>query len=444
MEGKEQSERMKGFFEWLKKKILHNWGLKLASILLAFIIWFIVAQVGDPKDTRSFSNIQVRLINADLLTDKNKYYAVLDGTDSVKVSVTAPTSVFQTLRASDIIAEADVSKLTDINTIAITYSVLNANADVISFEGDHDSVQLEVEDKTSKWIRVQYQTVGTLAEGYVIGSTTTDQTSINVTGPESAVNQVSSAYAELNVDGATNTISANVDLVLRNRDNKVLNLSNVEMSADHVLLSAEVLATKEVQISVAYSGTPADGYLVVGKPEQDVSKVLLAGTPANLARIAKISIPAERIDVTGATEDVVLNLNLKDFLPDSIKLAEADFNGRVLVTVHVKASREKSMEIPPQNISFVNVPEGYVVSLPEDETERKTVTLRVFGLREDVNALSAASTIKGTADVTAWMNANGITQLQPGRYEIPVTFQLNSDLTIVESGTICVDVALQE
>lgn len=435
---------MKGFFEWLKKKILHNWGLKLSSILLAFIIWFIVAQVGDPKDTRSFNNIQVRLVNADLLTDKNKYFAVLDGTDSVRVSVTAPTSVFQTLRASDIIAEADVSKLTDINTIAITYSVLNANANVIAFDGDHDVVRLDVEDMASKWIRVQYQTVGTLAEGYVIGSTTADQTSINVTGPESSVNKVGSAYAELNVEGATNTSSANVEIVLRDRDNNVLNLSNVEMSADHVLLSAEVLATKEVPISVSFTGTPAEGYVTVGKAEQDVDRVLLAGTTANLSKISKITIPAEKVDVTAATEDVVLNLNVKDYLPDNVKLADPDFNGRITVTVAIKATREKTLEIPPQNVTFINVPDGYVISLPEAEGERKNVTLKVIGLKENVNAMGAASTIKGTADVLAWMRANGISQLQPGRYEIPVTFQLGSDLTILESGTVRVDISLPE
>ena len=58
---------MKGFLGWLKKKIQHNVILKIASIFLAFLIWFIVAQVGDPKDTRSYSNIQVRLVNTELL-----------------------------------------------------------------------------------------------------------------------------------------------------------------------------------------------------------------------------------------------------------------------------------------------------------------------------------------------------------------------------------------
>ncbi|MBP5221867.1 MAG: hypothetical protein J6Z35_01735, partial [Lachnospiraceae bacterium] len=142
MERKEQGEEMKAKLVRLKQTLLHNLGLKLVSLALAFVIWFIVAQVGDPKDTRAYNNIKVNLINADLLDAQSKVYEVLDHTDIVKVNVTAPTSVFQTLRAGDIVAEADVSKLTDINTIAITYYTVNPNLEIESFEGDHDVVKL--------------------------------------------------------------------------------------------------------------------------------------------------------------------------------------------------------------------------------------------------------------------------------------------------------------
>ncbi|MBO4749730.1 MAG: hypothetical protein J5546_05385 [Lachnospiraceae bacterium] len=432
---------MKAFLERLKKMLLHNWGLKFASILLAFVIWFIVAQVGDPKDTRAYSNIQVRLVNTNLLTEQNKYFAVIDGTDTVRVSVTAPTSVFQTLRASDIIAEADISKITDINTVQITYYATNTNPESISFEGDHDMVQLDVENKISKWLRVSYRAAGTVAEGYVIGQVTADQTSINITGPESVVNRVSSAIAELNVEGASNNSSANVEIILTDRENNVVDASKLEMSADHVLLAAEVLATKEVPVSVNYIGTPADGYVVVGSPEYDVKKVLLAGTPANLARVNRIKIETEKLDVTGATENVEVSLNIKDFLPDNIKLADSDFNGKVTVSIEVKATRERNLEVPVENVSFTNIPGGYVVSIPE---EGKTpVVLKVFGLRDVVNTLRAAN-INGTADIAAYMRSSNMTELPAGHHHIPVTFDLGSEVTIVESGTILVEISKAE
>ena len=81
----------------MKKKIFHNWGLKLGSLVLAFVLWLLVIQIGDPKETEVFRNIQVKLINTELLDQQNKVYEVLDNTDKVSVTVRAPQSVINSL-----------------------------------------------------------------------------------------------------------------------------------------------------------------------------------------------------------------------------------------------------------------------------------------------------------------------------------------------------------
>ena len=56
----------------MRKKLLNNLGLKLISLLLAFLLWFVVVQVGDPKDERDMGNIPVRLVNTELLEQEDK------------------------------------------------------------------------------------------------------------------------------------------------------------------------------------------------------------------------------------------------------------------------------------------------------------------------------------------------------------------------------------
>ena len=426
---------MKSKLVALKNKLLHNWGLKVASIFLAFVIWFIVAHVGDPKDTRVFYNIPVRLMNASLLEDQNKVYEVLDNTDTVRVSVTAPTSVFQTLRASDIVAEADVSKLTDINTIAISYYTLNTNRE-ISFDGDHDVVRLNVENRESKWIRVQCQPVGNVAEGYVIGGIKADQTQINISGPESQVSQVGSAYAELNVEGATSDSTGTVSIRLRDREGNFLELDNVEKSVGRVLLTAQVLATKEIPVDIQLQGTPADGYRVVGKPQVDVDKILIAGTQESLNLINRLSIT--KLDITDATENKSFSVNVRDYLGSNIKLADSEFSGRIAVDVTIKAVRERTIDVPLQNIVIANIPEGVRIHTTQGE-EAHAVTLKIYGLSDNVNAVRAQS-VTGTADITAWMSREGITTLTPGIYEVPVTVDLGNDITVTDVGTVSVEV----
>ena len=431
---------MKTILAFLKRALLHNIGLKIASLLLAFVVWFIVVLVGDPQDTRPYNNIPVRLVNTDLLEEQGKVYEILDRTDVVRVMVTAPTSVFQSLRSSDIIAEADVSKLTDINTIAITYYALNTGAERVSFEGDHEVVRLNVEDRDSKWIRVAYQTTGNVAEGYIVGNTSVDQTLINISGAKSYVSQVTSATVELNVEGATNNISANVDIVLRDADGNRLSASRVEMSAEHLLMTAEVLATKEVPIEANIMGEPAEGYMMVGERELSQESVLIAGTLANLANVSKITIPPEKLDVTGLTEDKSFMINLKDCLPGNIRLAESDFNGKISVDVTVGQIRERNLEVPAENITFLNLPEGFTVSVVQDEEgQTAPIPITVSGLRENVNGLRA-SAIPGAVDIIEWMRTQGISALLPGIYEVPTSFEVGEFMTVTESGTVRIEI----
>ena len=240
----------------MKKLLTRNLGLKLASLLLAFVLWFLVAQIYDPKDTVTFNNIQVRLINTELLDEEGKVYEVLDNSNLVRVTVTGPQSIVKSeLRRSDIVAEADMSKLTDINTIAITYYCENISNDSVEIKGNHDSVRLNVEDKTSKWIKLESNTIGDVASGYMIGNVTLDQTNIEVTGPKSAISQVDHAGVDINVTDSTTSLSANVDIKLYDADDNELVLESVKKNVDSAYMTVEVLATKEVPVEIEYMVT---------------------------------------------------------------------------------------------------------------------------------------------------------------------------------------------
>ena len=83
----------------MKKRIMNNWALKLASLVLAFVLWFLVIQIDDPSDSTTFYNIPVTLKSTELLEKENKVYEVLDGTDSINVTVRAPRSVIKQMRS---------------------------------------------------------------------------------------------------------------------------------------------------------------------------------------------------------------------------------------------------------------------------------------------------------------------------------------------------------
>ena len=411
----------------MKKALTRNLGLKLASLVLAFVLWFLVAQIYDPKDTVTFNNIQVRLINTELLDEEGKVYEVLDNSNLVRVTVTGPQSIVKSeLRRSDIVAEADMSKLTDINTIAITYYCENVSNDSVEIKGNHDSVRLSVEDKTSKWIKLESNTIGEVASGYLIGNVTLDQTNIEVTGPKSAISQVDHAGVDINVTDSTSSLSANVDIKLYDADGNELTLESVKKNVNSAHMTVEVLATKEVPVEIEYMGVPEDGYMATGEVESSVPTVRIAGTASALVGISAITVPEDRMNITGQSSDLVDIINLKEYLPSNVRLANKSFDGKITATVYIEPIDTKDLTIPADNISITGVPDGMEAEVTSTAEE---YNITVSGLTRDVSILRDSS-VTGVLDLNRWMEDNGLEELTPGNYTIPVTFSLSEDITV--------------
>ena len=411
----------------MKKLLTRNLGLKLASLVLAFVLWFLVAQIYDPKDTVTFNNIQVRLVNTELLEEEGKVYEVLDNSNLVRVTVTGPQSIVKSeLRRSDIVAEADMSKLTDINTIAITYYCENISNDSVEIKGNHDSVRLNVEDKTSKWIKLESNTIGDVASGYMIGNVTLDQTNIEVTGPKSAISQVDHAGVDINVTDSTTSLSANVDIKLYDADDNELVLESVKKNVDSAYMTVEVLATKEVPVEIEYMGVPEDGYMATGEVESSVPTVRIAGTVSTLVGISAITVPEDRMNITGQSDNLVDIINLKEYLPANVRLADKSFDGKITATVYIEPIVSKDLTVAAENISVTGVPDGMEAEITSTAEE---YNITVSGLSRDISILHDSS-VTGILNLTQWMEDNGVEELTPGNYTIPITFNLAEDITV--------------
>lgn len=105
----------------MKNKIFSNWGLKLLSLVLGFIVWLTVLNIDDYSTTRQINDIPVTLINTEAITDKNQLFNITSG-ETVDIIVKGRRSVVNSLGASDFTAIADMSKLSITNAVNITVS----------------------------------------------------------------------------------------------------------------------------------------------------------------------------------------------------------------------------------------------------------------------------------------------------------------------------------
>lgn len=413
----------------IKSVFLHNMWLKLMSLLLAFVLWFVVVQIDDPSDSVSFNNVPVVLVGTDVLEDTGKVYEVLDNTDKVRVTVRAPRSVTQALKASDIIAEADVQKLTDINTIAITYE-LASDFTVNSITGNHDVVKLSIDNRASKYISLIAKTMGSVADDYVLGNVTLDQNMIEISGPQQIVDKISYASVDIDVTGATTSLSANLEIGLFDVDGNQITDSAIKKQINYAHISIEVLATKNVTVWSSYTGIPEEGYTATGEINSSMTSVRVAGTPSALAYVSRITI-SDPVDITGAIGNVEKSVNLTDYMPPGTRLAENDFDGMVTLTVPVEPIIRKTIELGTANIALTGIPEGISARIEPDDTDELTVY--ISGRQVLIDQVTAEN-LGAVVDLESWMTENNITNLTQNSVVVPIV--LRGDAMNIEGVTI--------
>ena len=405
----------------MKHKITKNWGLKLVSFLFAAVLWLIVTNINDPSSPYKESNIPVVLKNTDLITNNGQIYEVLDGTDMIdSVVIWAPRSVVDKLNRSDIVAEADVRDLTSLNTISIKLSTNKYNDKLDSIKGSIENVKLNIENKETRSFPIKANLTGEVGEGYMVGNVSTEQNLIRVSGPESLISQIARAQAEVDISGFTSNIGTDSDIRLYNEAGVEIKAQSIEKSITKVRVNIEILEKKTVPISFKFSGIPAEDYRTTGEITSSRNSVELAGKSETLRGISAIEIPEGVIDVSGAVETVETVIDLRDYLPAGVVLAEEGFDGNISVSVQIEQQRRQTVSGMMENIQFVGVPEGYEAVINEPE-ERYRVTL--IGLASELAEIDV-NTLEVYVDVASWIEAQENPEPESGYFRMPLAVRL--------------------
>ena len=414
-------------------KIFNNIGLKILAVIFSVLLWLVSVNINDPVDTEVYRNIPVELENTSLLTEEGLTYQVLDDTDRVTVTVRASRSVLENINASDVTATADFSELSFTNTVPIRLSLSRAFGSQIEISGN------EVEERQEKQLVIEIDQVGTPADGYIVNSVlTTDGNALRISGPQSLVSQVDRAVVEANVEGLTESINITEPIRLYDADGNEITSSRITKSVSTSNVSISILQTKEIPVTASASGEPAAGYAATGEVTCAPDRITVAGRSSALASLEEIVIPAEELDLTGATEDVVELIDIRQYLPDGVSLtntSEDGFNGRVAVTAGVEPLVDVTGQMDQSRIQILNVPDGYQVTLAPGEA----VSIRLRGLQDNLDTVNV-SQLSGSIDVAEWMQENNLSELTEGNVEMEVTVSLPDHVTQVGTVTAVVNV----
>ena len=234
-----------------------------------------------------------------------------------------------------------------------------------------------------------------------------------------------------------------VTIAFNGTDAEILNpygFDGVTVTRSNSNVTINSTATEEVRYEI--SGVPAEDYVTTGEITYGVTEVKLMGKASTLSRISEIVVKGEEVSIEGSEESVVLNLDLDNYLPSGIYRTDRTVNdGRVSVEIEVVPIIEKEFTLLAKQVTLKNIPDKHFADRTLDTAEF-TVTIR--GAQHHLEELDSTK-IKGTIDISAWMEANNFKQLGVGTvYRIVPEFDLGEDFEVIDSEAIEVAAGIVE
>lgn len=418
----------------MNKLLTKNLGLKILAVLFSIILWLIVVNINDPITTVNFYGVPVDIINADSITGQGKMYEVLDGTDSVDVTVKANRSIALSLSKDNIKAVADMEQLTFMDTVGIQLSSNRYNDKLDSITSSTENLKVNIENMQRNQLVVSCETVGEPEEGYMLGNITTDQNLVRLSGPESAISKVNKAVASVNVAGMAADISTAAELKLYDEEGNQINDKSITTNISSVKVNVEILAKATVPLTFTTVGTPTSGYAVSGQIVATPDTVTIAGKKSLIDTVTQIEIAD--LNVTEQSSNMTTVVNVKDYLPDGVRYIGTSKDANVSVVVGIEKESTVTLEVPGKNIVLANTPAGVKGTMEKLED---TVSIQITGLSSVVDTINETA-VQGIVDLTLLQQSMGTATLEAGKYSVDVVFTLPEGVTVTTPMEVEVEV----
>lgn len=408
----------------MKKKLFNNIGLKILALLSAVLVWWVVMNIDDPLKKITLNGIPVELRNTEELTNKGYIYEVTSGA-TVSITVRAPQSVADSLKATDFIAYADLSQLnplTDSATIVIECAKSDVKGQIVDISSRIQVVKLSIDNKETADIPVEVEIAGTPASDYVIGEKNISQTRIQVTGAASVIDKIAKAVVSYDVSDMTSSVNEKVIPVFYDEAGNKIDISGLELSRSSLTLTVEILPTKWVNINVTPSGSVAEGYKMTGYT-QNIQQVKLAGTRTNLNAINSIDLPADAVVMDNIEESTDYSVIIANYISGSYKIVSD--TKALVVHVDVEPLETKSFIISKGRIRVNNLAERYEMEFLENTVEIKITAIHEVLEDFNLDALNVNVDLQG---------------LGAGEHDVIINMSENDNFDVVGIYTIKVNI----
>lgn len=291
------------------KKFLENWPVKIICLVLALFIYAFYQM--STLDSKTLS-LPLHVISDGSMIQSSTV------THYVRISVKAKTEDLIQISESDFTVFLDLNHYSDAGLFEVPVSVvLSENATKINpleFSVSPETISVKLEPRVTVFAKVVPSITGSLAEGYKADSITCQPDFIEISGPASIVEKITTLQTkEISIEQKSSNFTKTVELIQNNKFITMESGNNVDVA----VAVSPVIIEKTLGSSLGvFSGVMKELEVVTPFPDYSVK---INGAKNELDGFL-LSRYSAQIDCSTVKGEGVYELPIKLFLPSDFTL----------------------------------------------------------------------------------------------------------------------------
>ena len=360
---------------------------KLGALLLSFVIalglWMYVRTYVNTDYEQTFYNIPVALEGKTRLSDR-QLMLLSEEEYVVDLKVHGSRQDVSKINSGNIQVVADLSDINEPGEHNLTYSISypgDVPTGAVSAERDPDRVTLIVARRKTKEIPVQVNLEGDVPANYIKDNAAVelDHSVVEISGPESVVDQIDHAAITIDCEGRTEPIYESYRYVLQDKKNTPVDAAWITTNVSEVKVYLPVSMVKKIPLKVTLvdgGGATEDTTTVQIEPKE----ISVSGSETALNALSELNLGT--IDLSQITEDTVMEFEIN--LPEGVNNVSNLPTAAVSISFPKLATREFTVS----EFEALNLAPGMTW---EPLTKQLIITVR--GLKSEIQRLCASDII---------------------------------------------------
>ena len=370
----------------------------IISLLASMSLWIYVTGQETEEYKQTFRGVRVELIGEDILLNSRNMVITDLSTSTVTVEVSGPRRVVGRWSSGDLVAQIDVSKLTQSAFTSLQYTVKfpdgTDTSGVKTNSRSPETINFMVSPQTKKVVPVVGSFEGRVAEGFTAEPPEFDPSTITVYGPETYLKNISRAWVEFGSQEISSTYSVDAGFRLLDENDEECSTTGLNFSNDTVKATLRVLEVKEIPLTVDLiggAGASSANTMVTIEPDS----ITLAGDTAVLSGLNRISLATIDLTDFASTFSDTYFVKFDDGLKNLSGTTEAN------VTIEIVGLETRDFSVSRENMSCINVTDGYNAQVLSD-----SLVVKLRGTEEQLQEVRSEN-IRAVADLKDYNTSTG-------------------------------------